>query len=88
MSTINAALEDYMAFTYVFQYCRPKNKNHLVYSVDAGLPTDYNMVMQAAVFEDEKMISDPEELIVAKEWVLENLEKILANVPDPETTSA
>jgi hypothetical protein len=86
MSTINAALEDFMAFTYVFQYCRPKDKNYLVYNVDAGLPTDYNMVMQAAVFEDDKMISDPAELIVAKEWVLENLEEILKNVPDPETT--
>lgn len=88
MSTINDALEAYMAFTYVFQYCRPKDKNYLVYSVDAGLPTDYNMVMQAAMFEDDKMISDPAELIVAKEWVLENIEEILKNVPDPETAGA
>jgi hypothetical protein len=79
-------LGEFPAFTILFQYCRPKESDFIVYAVDAGLPTDHNLSLTAAKFEENKMVGDPSELIVSKEWVLENLEKILANVPDPETT--
>jgi hypothetical protein len=70
-----------MAFTYLFRYCRPKHEDFFVYEVDAGLPTDYNIVIKAGKFNDTEMIGDYSEMIVAKEWVLENLEKILDKVP-------
>ncbi len=79
---------EFTAFTYLYQYCRPKESDFTVYAVDAGLPTDYNLVITAARFDEDTMVSDPSELIISKEWVLENLEKILENVPDPETASA
>ncbi len=82
------ALGEFMAFTMLFHYCRPKESDLMVYAVDSGEPTDYNLVLTAAKFEGDKMMGDPSELIISKEWVLENLEKILANVPNPETASA
>lgn len=86
MSVVADKLSDFMAFTYLFRYCRPKREDFFVYEVDAGMPTDYNLVLKAMKVEDEAFSGDSEELIVAKEWVLENLEGILANVPDSETT--
>ena len=82
------ALGEFMAFTILFHYCRPKETDLMVYSVDTGEKTDYNLVITAAKFEGEEMVGSPSELIISKEWVLENLEKILANVPDPETAGA
>jgi len=82
------ALGEFPAFTLLFHYCRPKETDLTVYAVDAGEPTDYNLVLTAAKFEGEKMVGEPSELIVAKEWVLANLEKILENVPDPEAIVA
>ena len=82
------ALGEFPAFTVLFQHCRPKLADFTVYAVDAGEPTDYNLVLTAAKFEDGKMVSDPSELIVAKEWVLANLEEILSNVPDPEAAGS
>ncbi len=79
---------EFAAFTILFQHCRPKETDFTVYAVDAGEPTDYNLVLTASRFEENKMVGDPSELIISKEWVLENLESILANVPDPETASA
>jgi hypothetical protein len=86
MSVVADKLSDFMAFTYLFRYCRPKHEDFFVYEVDAGEPTDYNLVLKAMKVEDEALSGDGEELVIAKEWVLENLEEILANVPDPETT--
>lgn len=80
--------EAFPAFTYLFQHCRPKETDFIVYDVDSGQQTDCNLVMKAARFEDEKMVGDYSELIISKEWVLENLEEILKNVPDSETVSA
>ena len=82
------ALGEFPAFTILFHHCRPKESDFTVYAVDAGEPTDYNLVLTAAKFEDDKMVSQPSELIISKEWVLANLEEILANVPDPEATGA
>lgn len=79
-------LSDFMAFTFLFRHCRPKHDDFFVYEVDAGMPTDYNLVLKAMKVEGDAFSGDPTELIVAKEWVLENLEEILANVPDPEAT--
>jgi hypothetical protein len=88
MSVVADKLSDFMAFTYLFRHCRPKHEDFFVYEVDAGEPTDYNLVLKAMKVEDEALSGDGEELVIAKEWVLENLEEILANVPDPETTRA
>jgi hypothetical protein len=77
-------LDNFMAFTYLFRYCRPKHEDFFVYEVDAGLPTDYNIVIKAGKFNDTEMIGDYSEMIVAKEWVLENLEKILDKVPQDD----
>jgi hypothetical protein len=79
-------LSDFMAFTFLFRYCRPKHDDFFVYEVDAGMPTDYNLALKARKVEGDAFRGDPIELIVAKEWVLENLEAILASVPDPEAT--
>lgn len=79
-------LSGFMAFTYLFRYCRPNHEDFFVYEVDAGMPTDYNIVLKAMKVEGDAFSGDPgdpAELIVAKEWVLENLEEILANVPNP-----
>jgi hypothetical protein len=88
MSVVADKLSDFMAFTYLFRHCRPKHEDFFVYEIDAGEPTDYNLVLKAMKVEDEALSGDGEELVIAKEWVLENLEEILANVPDPETTRA
>jgi hypothetical protein len=88
MSVVADKLSDFMAFTYLFRHCRPKHEDFYVYEVDAGEPTDYNLVLKAMKVEGEAFSGDSEELVIAKEWVLENLEEILANVPDPETTRA
>lgn len=80
------ALGEFPAFTILFHHCRPKETDLTVYAVDAGEPTDYNLILTAAKFDDDKMIGESSVLIVSKEWVLENLEEILANVPDPEAT--
>lgn len=88
MSVVADKLSDFMAFTYLFRHCRSKHDDFYVYEVDAGMPSDYNLVLKAMKVEGDAMTGDPAELIVAKEWVLENLEEILANVPDPETTGA
>lgn len=78
-------LNDFMAFTYLFRHCRPKHEDFFVYEVDAGMPTDYNIALKAGKFNGAEMIGDYSELIIAKEWVLENLEKILSKVPMSET---
>lgn len=88
MSVVANKLSDFMAFTYLFRHCRPKHEDFFVYEVDAGEPTDYNIILKAMKVEDNHLSGDSAELMIAKEWVLENLEKILENVPDPETTSA
>lgn len=88
MSVVANKLSDFMAFTYLFRHCRPKHEDFFVYEVDAGEPTDYNIILKAMKVEDNHFSGDSAELMIAKEWVLENLEKILENVPDPETTSA
>lgn len=87
MSVLADKLSDFMAFTYLFRYCRQKHDDFFVYEVDAGLPTDYNIVLKAMKLEGDAFTGDSAELIIAKEWVIENLEKILADVPDPEATS-
>jgi hypothetical protein len=73
-------LEDFMAFTYLYRYCRPKESDFFVYEVDSGSPTDYNIVLTAAKFKDDEVQGDAAQLIVAKEWVLENLSKIMDKV--------
>jgi hypothetical protein len=88
MKVVADTLKDFMAFTYLFRHCRPSYKDFFVYEVDAGEPTEYNITLKAMKVEGDAFAGDPAELIIAKEWVLENLEEILANVPDPETTRA
>lgn len=86
MSVVADKLSDFMAFTYLFRHCRPTHEDFFVYEVNAGLPTDYNISLKAMKLEGEALTGESAELIIAKEWVLENLEEILANVPDPEAT--
>ena len=86
MNVVADKLSDFMAFTHLFRHCCPKHEDFFVYEVDAGMPTDYNLSLKAMKVQDGALTGDSEELIVAKEWVLENLEEILANVPDPEAT--
>lgn len=74
-------LSDFMAFTYVFRHCRPKLQDYYVYEVDAGEPTDYNITFKAMKLEDNQLVGDEVELSVAKEWILENIYKILEQVP-------
>jgi len=88
MNVVADKLSDFMAFTYLFRHCRPKREDFFVYEVDAGMPNDYNLSLKAMKVQDGALTGEPEELIVAKEWVLENLEEILANVPDPEAAGA
>lgn len=88
MNALTDKLSNFMAFTYLFRHCRQNHDDFFVYEVDAGLPTDYNIVLKAMKLEGDVFTGDPVELIIAKEWVVENLEKILADVPDPEATSA
>lgn len=88
MTALVDKLDDFMAFTYLFRHCRPDREEFFVYEVDAGMPTDYNLSLKAMKLQGDALIGDSEELIIAKEWVLENLEEILANVPNPEATGA
>lgn len=76
--------EAFPAFTLLLHYCRPKDTEHVVYSVDGGEPTDFNLVMQAGKFEDEKLVGEPSTLIISKQWVLDNIDKIVGTVPDDE----
>ena len=80
--------EAFPAFTTLFQYCRPKLGDMIVYEVDAGTLTDPNLVIYAAEFTGETLIGETHELMISKEWVLDNINEILANVPDPETAGA
>lgn len=73
-------VEEFGAFHVLFRYCRPVLNDYLVYEVDAGEPTDYNLVIKASQFEGTKPVGEPHTLIIAKEWVLENLEAILNTV--------
>lgn len=82
------ALGEFMAFTYLFRHCRPNYKDFFVYDVDAGKPTEHNIVIKAMKIEGDTFVGDPVELIIAKEWVLENIEKILTNARDSETASS
>ena len=88
MKVTMKALEDFMAFTYLFRFCRPKHEDFFVYEVDAGTPADYNLVLKAMKAEDEELTGDPVEMIIVKEWVLESLEGILASVPNTETVGS
>lgn len=76
--------EAFPAFTLLLHYCRPKDVDHLVYSVDGGEHTDFNLVMHAGKFEDEQLVGEPSTLIISKEWVLENIDKIVGTVSDAE----
>lgn len=66
-------VDDYFPeFTKLVQKYRSYLGDVLVYSVDAGEQTDYNIVMKAALFDDDmEMIGDSVDFIVAKEWLLE-----------------
>ena len=77
----NESLEGYMAFTYLFRYCRPALVNHFVYDVDAGNESAPNLILRGAEFNGEKMVGEYTTVIVSKEWVLENIDKILEKVP-------
>jgi hypothetical protein len=74
-------LSDFMSFTYVFRHCRPKLQDYYVYEVDAGEPTDPNIFFRAMKLEDDHLVDDAVELVVSKEWILENIYKILEKVP-------
>lgn len=76
--------EDFPAFTMLLHYCRPKDTEQIVYSVDGGEYTDFNLVMQAGKFEDEKLVGESSTLIISKEWVLENIDNIVGSVSDAE----
>ena len=80
MNVTANSLDDFMAFTYVFRQCRRNHDDFFVYEVNAGLPTDYNLVMTAMKSEGGTLTGEPVELVVAKEWVLENLHEILAKI--------
>lgn len=75
-------VEEFDAFNYVLKFCRPNMSNYKVFEVDAGLPTDQSIIMRAAEFDGDKMVSDPYDFIIAKLWVLENLDTILRQVPE------
>jgi len=81
---VNDALDKFMAFTYLFRYCRPKMPDFFVYEVDSGSETDFNLVMLASKFLDGKAVGEFSELTISKTWVMENLEKILDSVPELE----
>lgn len=78
-------LSGFMAFTYLFRYCRPNHEDFFVYEVDSGKPSDYNIVITAGKIVDGDM-SDPMTIMISKEWVLENLDKILKNVEERANT--
>ena len=76
--------EDFPAFTILLHYCRPKDNDHLVYSVDGGEYTDFNLVLHSGKFEEETLVGEPSVFIISKEWVLENIDNIVGSVSDAE----
>lgn len=60
-------------FTELARKFRPYIGDALVYEVDAGEPTDYNVVMKAACFDEDMNMLDkePHIFIISKEWLLE-----------------
>lgn len=82
MHVVADQLSDFMAFTHLFRYLRPKLNDYFVYEVDAGAPEDYNIIFKAMKVEDNEMVGEEYEILVAKEWVVENIDKILEKVTD------
>ena len=72
--------EAFPGFTRLFKYCRPSIGDAIVYDVSAGNPTDPNLIMKASCFDGEKPIGEVFEFIISKEWVIENVEKILESI--------
>lgn len=66
-------IEDYFPeFTKLIRSIRPKYPNVIVYEVDVGLPTDPSLLFRAAEFdENQKITSDPIDVVLSKEWLLE-----------------
>ena len=69
--------EAFPSFTALLKYCRPNAGDAIVYAVDAGMPTEPNLVMKASLFDGENPIGEIIEFVISKEWVLENVALIL-----------
>lgn len=82
-----SGITDFPNFTKIFHFCRPKEIDLTVYEIDAGLPTEPNIFMRAAKIEDDKIVGETSELIVAKEWIRENMQAIIGT-EDVHTPSA
>lgn len=70
-------LYDLVSLTMLYRYVRPEEKDKFVYAVDGEL--EYNIVLFASeIDEDGKLVGEPSELIIAREWVKQNAEKIVS----------
>jgi hypothetical protein len=68
-------IELFMAFTYVYWYCRPTETDMFVYSVDMGEVEDQSLTMDVM-----NMKGDERSLVLSKVWLMENLPEILEKV--------
>lgn len=76
------SVEDFSAFNVLFHYCRPNMTDHLVYEVDAGGPEHQSLLMYTSKFENGQPAGQAYPFVISKEWVIENLDKILETVPE------
>ena len=72
-----ATFDLYDTLTTIFKKIRPnENPKAVVYSVDAGEPTDYNLVFHAGEIVKGEVIGEPITVILSKEWIIDYLIEI------------
>lgn len=77
MTHIIAPTEEFVNFTKYLHHLRPQYNKYHVYEVDAGELDDFNLIINASRYKDGAQIGDPYQLILSKDFFIEDFTKFL-----------